>query len=112
MAHWTPYVLISELPGTLLKISLSVKTISRLSPFLKDLNCHCIDPTKDLVLNPAAWTNPVDGQFGTGAPYYNDYRQQRRPSESMSLGRVFKFREGGARALTGRMNFENIFHTT
>ena len=51
----------------------------------------CIDPTKELVLNPAAWTNPPDGQFGTGAPYYNDYRYQRRPSESMSLGRVFRF---------------------
>ena len=76
--------------------------------FLKDLNCHCIDPTKDLVLNPAAWTNPADGQFGTGAPYYNDYRYQRRPSESMSLGRVFRFREG--MALTLRMNFQNIFN--
>jgi hypothetical protein len=52
-----------------------------------------IDPTKDLVLNPAAWTNPADGQFGTGAPYYNDYRYQRRPSESMSIGRVFRFGE-------------------
>ena len=35
------------------------------SLFLKDLNCHCTDPTKDLVLNPAAWSNPPDGQFGT-----------------------------------------------
>jgi hypothetical protein len=76
--------------------------------FLKGLNCHCIDPTKDLVLNPAAWTNPGDGQFGTGAPYYNDYRYQRRPSESMSLGRVFRFREG--MAFTVRMNFQNIFN--
>jgi hypothetical protein len=60
------------------------------------------------VLNPAAWTNPTDGQFGASALYYNDYRQQRRPSESMSLGRVFKFREG--MALTVRMNFQNIFN--
>jgi len=80
--------------------------------FLKDLNCHCIDPTKDLVLNPDAWTNPSDGQFGTGAPYYNDYRYQRRPSESMSLGRVFKFGEGGTKAITVRMNFQNIFNRT
>jgi Carboxypeptidase regulatory-like domain/TonB dependent receptor len=76
--------------------------------FLKDLNCHCIDPTKDLVMNPAAWTNPGDGQFGTGAPYYNDYRYQRRPSESISLGRVFRLQEG--MALTIRMNFQNIFN--
>jgi Carboxypeptidase regulatory-like domain/TonB dependent receptor len=89
-----------------------VNRVPGVSPFLKDLNCHCIDPTKDLVLNPAAWTNPPDGQFGTGAPYYNDYRYQRRPSESMSLGRVFKFGEGGAKALTVRMNFQNIFNRT
>ena len=36
--------------------------------FLKDLNCHCIDPTKDLVLNKDAWSNPADGQWGTAAP--------------------------------------------
>jgi len=76
--------------------------------FLKDLNCHCIDPTKDLVLNPAAWSQPADGQFGTGAPYYNDYRYQRRPAESLGIGRVFKFHEG--MALTLRMNFQNIFN--
>ena len=79
--------------------------------FLKDLNCHCIDPTKDLVLNPAAWSNPADGQFGTGAPYYNDYRYQRRPSETVGIGRVFKFGEQGM-ALTVRMNFQNIFNRT
>jgi Carboxypeptidase regulatory-like domain/TonB dependent receptor len=89
-----------------------VNRVPGVSPFLKDLNCHCIDPTKDLVLNPAAWTNPLDGQFGTGAPYYNDYRYQRRPSESMSLGRVFKFREHEGMALTVRMNFQNIFNRT
>jgi hypothetical protein len=90
-----------------------VNRVQGVSPFLKDLNCHCIDPTKDLVLNPAAWTNPADGQFGTGAPYYNDYRYQRRPSESMSLGRVFKFGgEGTTKTLTVRMNFQNIFNRT
>jgi len=73
--------------------------------FLKDLNCHCIDPTKDLVLNPAAWTNPTDGQWGTANAYYNDYRNQRRPSESMSLGRVFSFKE--RMRFTVRMNFTN-----
>ena len=90
-----------------------VNRVPGVSPFLKDLNCHCIDPTKELVLNPAAWTNPPDGQFGTGAPYYNDYRFQRRPSESMSLGRVFKLGgEGTTKALTVRMNFQNIFNRT
>jgi len=76
--------------------------------FLKDLNCHCIDPTQDLVLNPAAWSNPAAGQWGTAAPYYNDYRYQRRPSESFSLGRVFAFNE--QMRLTIRINFVNVFN--
>ena len=78
--------------------------------FLKDLNCHCIDPTQQLVLNPAAWSNPTDGQWGTSAPYYNDYRYERRPAESMSFGRIFRFHE--SIALTVRMNFQNIFNRT
>ena len=76
--------------------------------FLKDLNCHCIDPTTDLVLNPAAWSNPAAGQWGTASPYYNDYRYERRPAESMSLGRIFAIRE--QMKLTIRMNFVNIFN--
>ena len=79
-------------------------------PFLKDLNCHCIDPTKDLVLNKDAWSNPLAGQWGTAAPYYNDYRYERRPSEVMSLGRVFAFKE--RMRFTVRMNFTNIFNRT
>jgi hypothetical protein len=76
--------------------------------FLKDLNCHCIDPTKDLVLNTKAWINPTDGQWGTANAYYNDYRYQRRPSESFSLGRVFAFKE--QMRLTVRMNFTNVLN--
>ena len=78
--------------------------------YVADLNCHCIDPNKQLVLNPAAWSNPTDGQWGTAAPYYNDYRYQRRPAESMSFGRVFSFRE--SMKLTLRLNFQNIFNRT
>lgn len=76
--------------------------------FLKDLNCRCIDPTQDLVLNPLAWSNPAAGQWGTAAPCYNDYRYQRRPSESVSLGDVFAFKE--QMRLTIRINFVNIFN--
>jgi len=78
--------------------------------FLKDLNCHCIDPTKDLVLNPAAWSQPGPGQFGTAAAYYSDYRYARRPDEQLSLGRVFRIKE--------RMSFQvraelfNVFNRT
>ncbi|HYP12898.1 MAG TPA: hypothetical protein VEQ63_03155, partial [Bryobacteraceae bacterium] len=66
--------------------------------FLKDLNCHCFDPSKEFVLNPNAWTEPAPGQWGTSAAYYNDYRSFRRPSEQFSLGRNFRIRE--------RMSFE------
>jgi hypothetical protein len=63
------------------------------SLFVKDLNCHCVDPTKDFVLNPKAWAEPAAGQFGGGALYYNDYRQQRQPDEQLSLARTFRIRE-------------------
>jgi hypothetical protein len=77
--------------------------------FQKDLNCHCIDPNQDFVLNPAAWTNPAPGQFGSSPSYYNDYRFQRRPSESMSLERQFKLMERGL-SLDIRVQFSNIFN--
>jgi len=94
-------------------VPLFLQTRDGVTSPLEDLNCHCIDPTKDLVLNPAAWTNPAPGQWGTAAPYYNDYRYQRRPSESMSLGRVFQFgTEAHPMKLTFRMNFTNVLNRT
>jgi hypothetical protein len=78
--------------------------------FLQDLNCHCFDPNQAFVLNPAAWANPPAGQWGTAAAYYSDYRYQRRPSESMSLGRNFRVKERGT--LQIRAEFSNIFNRT
>jgi hypothetical protein len=78
--------------------------------FTQDLNCHCFDPNKEFVLNPAAWTNPPLGQFGTAAAYYGDYRNQRRPAESMSLGRIFRIKEKATIAI--RAEFTNIFNRT
>jgi hypothetical protein len=75
-----------------------------------DINCHCYDPNKTFVLNPAAWVNPPAGQFGTAAGYYTDYRYQRRPSESLSLGRNFRIRERAN--LQIRAEFTNIFNRT
>jgi hypothetical protein len=80
--------------------------------FLKDLNNRgSYDPTRDFVLNPAAWTEPAPGEFGTSAPYYNDYRYQRRPQENMSIGRSFRFREGRLVFMV-RAEFTNIFNRT
>ena len=78
--------------------------------FLQNLNCHCFDPTKTLVLNPAAWTLPAAGTWGTSPAYYNDYRSQRHPTENFNFGRTFKIRE--AMSLSVRMEFVNIFNRT
>src|SRR5579871_1635932 len=76
--------------------------------FLQDLNCHCFDPNKVFVLNPAAWSQPGPGQWGTGAAYYSDYRFQRRPNENLGLGRLFRIKERGELSL--RIEFNNIFN--
>jgi hypothetical protein len=49
-----------------------------------------IDPTKQLLLNPAAWTEcGSTATFGCGAPRYTDFRQRRSPQEDIGLGRRF-----------------------
>jgi hypothetical protein len=76
--------------------------------FLKDLNCHCIDPNRELVLNPRAWADVPAGEWGVSAAYYGDYRQQRRPDEQLSVGRTFTVREG--MTLHFRGEFFNAFN--
>jgi hypothetical protein len=76
--------------------------------FTKDPNCKCIDPYKDLVLNPAAWSDAPAGQFGTSAAYYNDYRWQHQASETFSLGRTFHVAEKVSFQL--RAEFFNAFN--
>jgi hypothetical protein len=77
--------------------------------FTQDLNCHCFDPNTTFVLNPAAWTNPAPGQFGS-ATSYNDYRSQRRPVENLAVGRQFRIRERAT--LSIRMEFTNVLNRT
>ena len=78
--------------------------------FTEDLNCHCFDPNKTLVFNPAAWVDPPTGQYGTSSPYFNDYRYQRRPKESASLARTM--RVGERYRIDFRAEFFNIFNRT
>jgi hypothetical protein len=61
--------------------------------FTADPNCHCYDPNKTFLLNPAAWADPGPGQYGTSAAFYNDFRTQRRPVENLNLGRTWGIRE-------------------
>ncbi len=76
-----------------------------------DINCHnCLDPSQDFVLNPKAWADPPDCHFGVSAAYYTDYRQMRRPSEAMSIGRIFRIKEGVQFSI--RADFQNIFNRT
>jgi len=78
--------------------------------FLIDPNQKGFDPTKQLALNPAAWTDAAPGQFGTSTPYYNANRWQRQPSEAMSLGRNFRMGREGRYNLQVRAEFQNIFN--
>jgi hypothetical protein len=76
--------------------------------FTVDINCHCYDPNKTFVLNPAAWTQPAPGQWGTSAAFYNDYRFQRRPTENLGVGRTFRIKERAT--VNIRAEFSNIFN--
>jgi hypothetical protein len=75
-----------------------------------DPNCKCFDPTRDLVLNPLAWTDPAAGTFGATAPYLNDYRWQRQPSEAMNLARNFRFGPETRYTIQIRAEFQNVFN--
>jgi hypothetical protein len=52
-----------------------------------------VDPNKVFLYNPAAWSDPAPGQWGTAAPYYSDFRARRMPNETGALGRIFPIRE-------------------
>ena len=75
---------------------------------IKDPNCNCFNPQTAQVLNPAAWTDAPGGTWGTTAPFYNNYRWQRQPAESMSFGRNFRIKE--KYNLQIRAEFQNIFN--
>jgi hypothetical protein len=101
-------LLFNAIPGT----PASTGTFANLVPgqplFTTNLNCNCYNPSTAFVLNPNAWANPPAGQFGTSAAYYNDYRQQRRPTENMNFGRTWRIKE--RYSLNVRMEFSNVFN--
>jgi len=77
--------------------------------YLKDLNCHCINPYTDQVLNPAAWQDPAQGVFGPSG-FYSDFRGPRRPQENINFGRNFRLKE--RMNLQIRAEFVNMFNRT
>ena len=79
--------------------------------YIKNLNCGCINPYTDLVLNPKAWVNPTNGTFGPAlGTYYGDFRSARRPEENFNFSRTFRFKE--RLSLQLRAEFVNIFNRT
>jgi hypothetical protein len=94
--------------GTLLFRGTNANRVPGESLFLKDLNCHCVDPNQDFVLNPKAWSDPGPGQWGTAAAYYSDYRYARRPDEQLSFGKMFRMKE--RMNLQVRAEFFNVFN--
>jgi hypothetical protein len=79
--------------------------------YLKDINCKCINPYTDQVLNPAAWQNLQPNQTGTStAVLYSDFRGPRHPSENMNIARNFRLTERFT--LQFRGEFVNIFNRT
>ena len=85
-------------------------SVAGANPLLVDPNCKCFDPTTQLVLNPAAWTDAPGGQWGPAAPYYNNYRWQRQPAESLSLGRTFGFAKENRIQFDVRAELFNVFN--
>jgi hypothetical protein len=84
--------------------------VASANPLLVDPNCGCFNPQTTLVLNKAAWADPGSGQWGVSAPFYNNYRWQRQPAESMSFARNFPF--GPERRFNAqlRIEFQNVFN--
>ena len=87
--------------------------------YLKDLNCHCFDPTHEQVLNPAAWANPPAGTYGPGPSavvgtnlLYTDFRAQRRPSETFNVMRSFHLAKDRPIVLSIRADFSNVLNRT
>jgi len=77
-----------------------------------DVNCHCFDPTKTIVLNSAAWANIPDGQWGAqqGNSMLRNFRGIRYPQENANVSRNFRLKERVN--LQIRVEFTNVFNRT
>lgn len=73
-----------------------------------DINCHCYDPAKTVVLNPAAWGPVPDATWAAQTSTLPFFRGPRHPMEAMNFARNFTIKEG--LTLQVRMEFQNIFN--
>ncbi len=73
-----------------------------------DINCHCYDPTKNQVLNPLAWENIPNGQWGADQSDLRFFRGIRQPTENMNFSRNFRLKERVT--LNVRVEFNNIMN--
>lgn len=73
-----------------------------------DINCHCFDPNKTVVLNPNAWQVIPDATWTDDTSTYAFFRGARRPSENANLARNFRIKERYQFQI--RMEFLNVFN--
>jgi hypothetical protein len=79
--------------------------------YLKGMNCGCINPYTDQVLNPLAWKNLPSNLTGTATSVlYTDFRGPRHPQENANIARNFRLSERFN--LQFRGEFVNIFNRT
>jgi hypothetical protein len=77
--------------------------------YTQDINSN-YDPNKTFILNPNAWVAPPEATFGTGSAAFGDYRYRRAPTESLSLERIFRFKE--EMSFSVRAEMANVFNRT
>ncbi|MEO5922786.1 MAG: TonB-dependent receptor [Bryobacteraceae bacterium] len=75
-----------------------------------DINCHCFDPTKNVVLNRDAWVSIPNGQWGAQQTAIRQFRGIRQPQENLNLSRNFRFTERVV--LHIRVEFQNALNRT
>jgi hypothetical protein len=77
-----------------------------------DINCHCFDPTKTIVLNPAAWSNVPNGEWANQFTNIRQFRGMRLPQENLNLNRTFRMGKDGRIMFNVRGEFQNVFNRT
>ncbi|HEY4364146.1 MAG TPA: carboxypeptidase-like regulatory domain-containing protein [Bryobacteraceae bacterium] len=73
-----------------------------------NINCHCFDPAKTVVLNPAVWGAVPDASFAADTSTLPFFRGPRHPMEAMNFARNFVIKERFTFQV--RMELQNVFN--